>query len=109
MELVLKTRGYNLEDDGDLPSETEASEEANTRALFAPLWRFLDLSQNLRFLRSLLISTRSTAFSRRWLHSPMIPNFNRQTFDTNKSFRQEIAGKKHMNVFKQMKSTANAR
>lgn len=105
---VLERESFDEEDDS--PSETEAREDAQTRALFAPFRRFLVRFQSLRLLHSLLTSTKCNTCSSSWLDSRRNLKFRCQACEAQKTLTREYTeGTKHMIILRKMKRRENAK
>ena len=95
-----------LEDDGS-PSETEANEEAQARALLAPFLKSVALLLSLSLLQSLLISRTFNARSKSWFDPLRIPRFKFWTRTTKKALRWDMTtGMKCAATFRMIKRTA---
>lgn len=91
------------------PKDTDAKDDANTRALLAPLWKFLLLlSFNLR--NADFKSNTWSACVKSCLDSPKIARFKRGMYVTHKAITLDtMPGHKNRNAFNNTNHTENTR
>lgn len=91
------------------PKETDASEDAQTLALRAPLWKFR-LLHSLSFLQTLFTSIKCKARPKSCLDSPNIPKFRWGMYTNHNAINLDIIpGKEYKHAFKKRNITESRR